>query len=71
MEKEYAGSTINQALIALYNLFESALENDIINKNPVTKSVKSPKKIEKKIRFLTIEEQNAFLDVAKKYKNYE
>lgn len=71
MEKEYAGSTIYQALIALYNLFDSALENDIINKNPVTRSVKSPKKIEKKTRVLTIEEQTAFLEVAKNYKNYE
>ena len=54
MEADYAGSTIYQTLITLYNMFSSAVENDIILKNPVSKSVKLPKPVEKKTRVLTI-----------------
>lgn len=70
MEKDYAGSTIYQTLIALYNMFDSAVENAIILKNPVTKSVKLPKPVEKKTKVLTIEEQGKFMEEAEGSSNY-
>ena len=70
MEKDYAGSTIYQTLIALYNMFDSAVENGIILKNPVTKSVKLPKPVEKKTKVLTIEEQEKFMEEAEGSSNY-
>ena len=70
MEEDYAGSTIYQALIALYNLFDSAVENAIILKNPVTKAVKLPKPVEKKTKVLTIDEQGKFMDEARGSSNY-
>ena len=65
MEKDYAGSTIYQALLTMYTSLESAVENDLLVKNPVNKSVKLPKPIEKKTRVLTRDEQARFLDAAK------
>ena len=70
MEEHYKGSTIYQCLIALYNLFQSAFENGIIKSNPVTKTVKLPKPIEKKTRVLTIGEQIRFLERARYTTNY-
>ena len=62
MEADYAGSTIYQTLIAL--------ENAIILKNPVTKSVKLPKPVEKKTKVLTIDEQEKFMEEAEGSSNY-
>ena len=46
--------------------YADAVENDVILKNPVTKSVKyNIGKEPKKVRALTIEEQKKFLEVAK------
>ena len=70
MEAAYAGSTIYQTLIALYNMFDSAVENAIILKNPVTKSVKLPKPVEKKTKVLTIDEQEKFMEEAEGSSNY-
>ena len=70
MEADYAGSTIYQTLIALYNMFDSAVENAIILKNPVTKSVKLPKPVEKKTKVLTIDEQEKFMEEAEGSSNY-
>ena len=70
MEEEYKGSTMEQCRITMYNIFADALENKIILTNPVTKSVKCPKKVESKIRFLTKEEHIKFLEVAKNSSNY-
>ncbi len=39
MTDDYAGSTIRQTLLTLYNMFQSAFENGIISSNPVTKTV--------------------------------
>ena len=70
MTDDYAGSTIRQTLLTLYNMFQSAFENGIISSNPVTKTVKMPKPIESKTRVLTIEEQNRFMEQAKNTANY-
>lgn len=70
MDEEYKGSTMEQCRITMYNIFADALENKIILTNPVTKSVKCPKKVESKIRFLTKEEHIKFLEVAKNSSNY-
>ena len=70
MEAAYAGSTIYQTLIALYNMFDSAVENAIILKNPVTKSVKLPKPVEKNTKVLTIDEQEKFMEEAEGSSNY-
>jgi integrase len=65
MEEDYAGSTIHMTLLTMYTSFSGAVENDIIRSNPVKRTVKSPKPIEKKTRVLTKAEQEKFLDAAK------
>ena len=71
MKDDYKTSTIYQTRIAMYCMFADAVENDVILKNPVTKSVKyNIGKEPKKVRALTIEEQKKFLEVAKNSSNY-
>ena len=71
MKDDYKSSTIYQTRMALYCMFSDAAENDIIPKNPVTKSVKYDiGKESKETRALTIEEQKKFLEVAKNTSNY-
>jgi integrase len=65
MEEDYAGSTIHMTLLTMYTSFGGAVENDIIRSNPVKRTVKSPKPIEKKTRVLTKAEQEKFLNAAK------
>lgn len=64
MEEKYKGSTMEQCRITMTSMFFYAVENQIIPTNPVTKSVKCPKKVDKKVRFLTLEEQAKFLKAA-------
>ncbi len=71
METDYAGSTIRQCYIAMGTMFKSALMNGFIKKHPMdgvryTKPVRAPDDI----RFLTIEEQEKFLQTAKRSHNY-
>lgn len=71
MEERYAGSTIRQTYIAMGTLFKSALMNDLIAKHPMdgvryTKPVRAVNDI----KYLTVEEQRRFLDVAKRSHNY-
>jgi integrase len=71
MDKDYAGSTIRQAYIAMGTMFRSALMNGLIAKHPMdgvryTKPVRAVSDI----KFLTIEEQEKFLEVAKRSHNY-
>lgn len=71
MKDDYKTSTIYQTRIALYCMFSDAVENDIINKNPVTKAVKyNIGKEPKKVRALTIDEQKKFLETAVNSSNY-
>ena len=71
MDKDYAGSTIRQAYITMGTMFRSALMNGMIAKHPMdgvryTKPVRAVSDI----KFLTIEEQEKFLEVAKRSHNY-
>lgn len=71
MEMSYAGSTIRQTYITMGTLFKSALMNDLIPKHPMegiryTKPVRAVNDI----NFLTVEEQEKFLDAAKRSHNY-
>ena len=70
MAEDYAGSTIHQTLLALYCLFQDAVENGIVLSNPVKKTVKIPKPIVKRTRVLTVEEQRLFMEAAKDTRNY-
>ena len=71
MKDGYKSSTIYQTRMALYCMFADAAENDIIPKNPVTKSVKYDiGKESKESRALTIDEQKKFLEAAKNTSNY-
>lgn len=71
METEnYAGSTMEQTRITMYNMFDSAEENEVILSNPVKRSVKCPKKTDKKNKVLTVLEQRLFLEAAKGTSNY-
>nr|WP_302658083.1 tyrosine-type recombinase/integrase [uncultured Dysosmobacter sp.] len=67
----YAGSTIRQAYIALGSMFKAAKENGLIEKHPMDGvRFDSPIKAVDEIRFLTVSEQKAFLEVAKHSHNY-
>ncbi len=66
MERKYTNAVIKHSRLVMYMLFDSALENELIQKNPVTKSVKcSGGKESKKSRALTREEQKLFLEAIK------
>ena len=71
MDATYAGSTIRQAYIAMGTMFRSAVMNDLIPKHPMdgvryTKPVRAVDDI----KYLTVEEQKKFLEVAKRSHNY-
>ena len=71
MEERYAGSTIRQTYISMGTMFKSALMNDFIQKHPMdgvryTKPVRTVNDI----KFLTVDEQEKFLEVAKRSHNY-
>jgi len=73
VEDGYRTSTIVQTLIVMQSIFLAAYDNDVIRKNPVTKSgVIIPEGEKKKeIDFFTEEEVRLFLQVAKDYQYYE
>jgi integrase len=71
MDADYAGSTIRQTYITMGAMFKSAKMNDLIVKHPMdgvryTKPVRAVSDI----KFLTVEEQDKFLQVAKRSHNY-
>ena len=71
MEEKYKASTINHCRITMSNMFAYAVENHIIAASPVEKSVKNPKRDEKrKVRFLTLDEQKRFIEAAEGTSNY-
>lgn len=67
----YAGSSMERTKVAMSAMFSDACENGLISINPVTKSVKCPKKKNKNTRVLTLDEQRKFLEVAKENINYK
>ena len=71
MEATYAGSTIRQTYIAMGTMFKSAVMNDLINKHPMDGvRFNKPVRAVDDIHFLTVEEQEKFLEVAKRSHNY-
>ena len=71
MEEKYAGSTIRQTYIAMGTMFRSAVMNDMIQKHPMDGvRFTKPTRAVHDIKFLTVEEQQKFLAVAKKSHNY-
>lgn len=71
MESVYAGSTIRQAYIAMGTLLRAAVMNDMIARHPMdgvryTKPVRAVDDI----KYLTVEEQEKFLDAAKRSRNF-
>ena len=71
MEATYAGSTIRQTYIAMGTMFRSAVMNDLITKHPMDGvRFNKPIRAVDDIRFLTVEEQQKFLEAAKRSHNY-
>ena len=71
MEKDYAGSTIRQAYICMGTMLKSALMNDLITKHPMNGvRYTKPVRATSDIKFLTLEEQKKFLEIAKRSHNY-
>lgn len=66
----YAGASMERTKVTMSAMFSDACENGLISVNPVTKSVKCPKKKNKSTRVLTLDEQRKFLEVAKENVNY-
>lgn len=71
MTGQYAGSTIRQAYIFLGSMLKCAKENGLVDKHPMDgvrfeSAVKAPDEI----HFLTIPEQQAFLNAAEQSANY-
>ena len=71
MDADYAGSTIRQTYITMGTILKSALMNDLIAKHPMN-GVRYTKLVRAKsdIKFLTLDEQEKFLEVAKRSHNY-
>lgn len=71
MEASYAGSTIPQTYIAMGTMFRAAVMNDMIQKHPMdgvrfTKPVRAVDDI----KCLTTDEQQKFMEAAKRSHNY-
>ena len=71
MDNDYAGSTIRQTYITMGTMFKAAKMNDLIAKHPMdgvrfTKPVRATGDI----KFLTREDQQTFLETAKRSHNY-
>ena len=71
MDAVYAGSTIRQTYIAMGTMFRSAVMNKMIFEHPMdgvryTKPVRAVDDI----KFLTVEEQQIFMEAAKRSHNY-
>lgn len=71
MEAEYAGSTIRQTYITMGTMFKSALMNDLIAKHPMNGvRYTKPVRAVNDIKYLTVEEQQKFMEAAKRSHNY-
>jgi integrase len=71
METEYAGSTIRQTYITMGTMFKSALMNDLIAKHPMNGvRYTKPVRAVNDIKYLTVEEQQKFMEAAKCSHNY-
>ena len=71
MEETYAGTTVRQAYIAMGSMFRAAVVNGFIDKHPM-EDVRFTKPVRESddIKFLTVEEQQKFMEVAKHSHNH-
>ncbi|WP_369282192.1 tyrosine-type recombinase/integrase [Oscillibacter sp. GMB15532] len=71
MGDKYAGSTIRQVYIAMGTMLKSALMNDLIAKHPMNgvRYTKPIRAVEDN-KYLTVEEQQKFLEAAKRSRSY-
>lgn len=71
MDATYAGSTIRQTYIAMGTMFRAVVMNGMIIKHPMDGvRYTRPVRAVDDIKFLTVEEQEAFLKTAKRSHNY-
>ena len=71
METTYAGSTIRQAYITMGTMLKSAVMNDIIAKHPMNGvRYTKPVRAVDDIKYLTVDEQEKFLEAAARSHNY-
>ena len=71
MGTTYAGSTIRQAYITMGTMLKSAVMNDIIAKHPMNGvRYTKPVRAVDDIKYLTVEEQEKFLEAAERSHNY-
>ena len=71
METTYAGSTIRQAYITMGTMLKSAVMNDIIAKHPMNGvRYTKPVRAVDDIKYLTVEEQEKFMEAAERSHNY-
>lgn len=71
MEAEYAGSTIRQTYITMGTMFRAAVLNGMLDKHPMDGvRFNKPIRAVDDIKFLTVEEQKAFLKAAEGSHNY-
>ncbi len=71
MADTYRNSTIKMTSITMYGMFQSAVDNELILKNPMTKYVRCTSgKPSKPPRVLSVEEQKLFLETTKESSNY-
>lgn len=71
MEADYAGSTIRQTYICMGTMLRSAVMNGIIQQHPMDGvRYNKPTRAVNDIHFLTLDEQRAFLETARRSHNY-
>ena len=71
MDYDYAVSTIRQTYICLGTMLKSALMNDLIVRHPMNGvRYTKPVRAVNDIKYLTLEEQEKFMEVAKRSHNY-
>lgn len=71
MDNDYAGSTIQQTYICMGTMLKSALMNDLIVRHPMNGvRYTKPVRAVNDIKYLTLEEQEKFMEVAKRSHNY-
>ena len=71
MDADYAGSTIRQAYITMGTMFKAAKMNDLIAKHPMDGvRLTKPVRAVDDIKCLTTDEQQKFMEAAKRSHNY-
>lgn len=71
MEERYAGSTIRQTYITMGTLLKSAVMNDLILRHPMNGvRFSKPVRAANDVKYLTVEEEQKFLEAAQNSHNY-